>query len=45
MLMPLVSLQQENVKKFEKLMKMVNIDRVILHIFGTTGGMSLKCAL
>ena len=36
MLTPLVSLQQGNVKKSKKLMKIVNIDRENLHIIWTT---------
>ena len=33
MLVSLVSLQQENFKKFEKSMKMANIEGEILHMF------------
>ena len=33
MLTPSVSLQQENVRKFEKSMKMANIEGEILHMF------------
>ena len=38
----LVSLQQVNVKKSGKLMKIANIDREILHNFWTTWGISMK---
>ena len=42
MLTSLVSLQQENVKKSEKLMKIVNIEEENLHIFWTRWGISMK---
>ena len=38
----LVSLQQGNVKKSRKLMKVANIDREIVHNFWTTWGISVK---
>ena len=37
-----VSLQQGNVEKFEKLIKMVNIEEENLHIFWTSWGISMK---
>ena len=42
MLTSWVSLLQGNVKKPEKLMKIVNIDGENLHIFWTTRGISMK---
>ena len=40
--MSLVYLQQGNVKKSKKLMKLANIDEENLHIFQTTLGISMK---
>ena len=42
MLMPLVSLQQGNVKKSKKLMKTVNIEDKNLHVFWTKWVVSMK---
>ena len=42
MLTSLVSLQQGNVKKIEKLVKIVNIEGENLHIIWTTWGISMK---
>ena len=42
MLKSIVSLQQENSKKPEKLMKIVNIEEENLHIFWTSWGISIK---
>ena len=42
MLTPVVSLQQENVRKSENLMKIVNIEEESLHIFSTSWGISVK---
>ena len=40
--MSLVSLQQENVNKIDKSMKIVNSEGKNLHIFWTTWGISMK---
>ena len=40
--MSLVSLQQGNVKKYKKSLKIVNIEGENLHIFGSTSGISMK---
>ena len=40
--MSLVSLQQGNVKKYKKSLKIVNIEGENLHIFGATSGISMK---
>ena len=42
LLMSLVSLQQENVNKIDKSMKIVNSEGKNLHIFWTTWGISMK---
>ena len=42
MLTSLVYLQQGNVKKSKKLIKLANIDEENLHIFQTTSGISMK---
>ena len=42
MLTSLVYLQRGNVKKFEKFLKMVNIDKQNLHVFRTTSEISMK---
>ena len=42
MLTLLVFLQQGNIKKSEKIMKVVNTDRENVHIFWTIWGLSIK---
>ena len=42
MLTLLVFLQQGNIKKSEKIMKIVNTDRENVHIFWTIWGLSIK---
>ena len=44
MLTSWVSLQQENARRSEKAMKIVNIEEENFHIFRTTWGISIKCS-